>query len=97
MTTIVLPTRTDAARYSFDIDLDGERWTFRFEWNDRASLWFMSIDGVADSIAVVLNWPLLLNTTGGPRGSLMAIDTSRAETDAGREDLGERVLLTYTP
>lgn len=97
-----LPTRTDLARYSFDVDLDDVNYTFAFEWNDRDSGWYLSIhtpegDALLQGRRVVLNYPLcnLYKTAGLPAGTIMAIDSSGKDTEPGFGDLGERVKLVY--
>lgn len=100
--SLVLPTRTDLARYSFDIDLDAAKFTFDFEWNDRDAGWYFSMadaDGVAllSGRRVVLGYPLIriYKGAGFPPGELVAIDTSSQNQEPGFGDLGERVKLIY--
>jgi hypothetical protein len=99
---LVLPTRTDLARYTFDIDLDDVKFAFSFEWNDRDSGWYMSIatpEGVPllSGRRVVLGYPLIsiYRTDGMPAGNIVAIDTSSANEEPGFGDLGDRVKLLY--
>lgn len=99
-----LPTRTDLARYSFDVELDGVTFTFVFEWNDRDEGWYFSIrstDVAATPLLsgrrVVVGYPLIsiYRDTRLPAGTLVAIDTSSKNEDPGIADLGERVKLLY--
>jgi len=99
---LVLPTRTDLARYSFDVELDGVTFTFSFEWNDRDSGWYFSISDVnavplLSGRRVVLDYPLIniYRDIRLPAGSLVAIDTSSKDEEPGLTDLGERVKLIY--
>jgi len=100
----VLPTRTDTARYTFEIELDENTYTLEFEWNDRDSGWYMSIlddggDPILTGQRVVLHYPLARRYRDSrlPPGLLMAIDTSETDIEAGYADLGDRVKLIYTP
>lgn len=104
MTVQVLPTRTDAARYDFEIELDGQTFVFDFEWNDRDSGWYMTITDVNGDVLlagrrVVLNWPLIniYRDSRLPAGTIEAVDTSSTDTEPGYTDLGDRVKLLYTP
>lgn len=99
---LVLPTRLDLARYSFDVDLDNVKFQLSFEWNDRDSGWYMSIasvDGVPllSGRRVVIGYPLIsiYRTNGLPAGTFVAIDTSSKNEEPGFGDLGERVKLLY--
>lgn len=99
---LVLPTRTDLARYNFDIDLDDVKFAFSFEWNDRDAGWYMSIatpEGVPvlSGRRVVLGYPLIsiYRDARLPAGTLVAIDTTGVNEEPGFGDLGERVKLLY--
>lgn len=106
---IILPTRTDLARYSFEITLSDFRgkdknYVFDFDWNDRSASWFMSIslpDGtlLLSGRQVVVGFPLTSRFRDEqlPGGLIMAIDTSGAGLEAGFADLGDRVVLAFTP
>ncbi len=104
MTAQVIPCRTDAPRYSIRVELDAVRFELHFEWNDRAAAWFLDIydaDAVrlVSSIRIVVAYPLLERFSDArlPAGILMAADTTKADLDPLREDLGDRVQLIYTP
>lgn len=104
MTVQTLPTRTDIARYDFDIDLDGVTFIFEFEWNDRDDGWYMTIRDVNSAVLlagrrVVLNYPLIniYRDAALPAGSLTAIDTGSTDIEPAFGDLGDRVKLLYTP
>lgn len=104
MATLVLPTRTDLARYSFTCDLDSVTYSFSFEWNDRDSGWYMSIGDVngaplLSGARVVLGYLLTAihraQVPTLPPGDLVAFDTSTTDTEPGLGDLGDRVILAY--
>jgi len=101
--SLILPMQRGAARFEFEIDLEGESFFFRFEWNDRAGSWFFDVltvdqEPLVSGVKVVLGIPLL-NRYRDPRlplGMLEAIDTSDSGAEAAFADLGDRVLLLYT-
>jgi hypothetical protein len=101
---LVMPTRTDAARYTFEMELDGVTFGFTFNWNERAGAWFFSIADVngvplLSGRRVVVNFPLLARFRDPrlPAGDLEAVDTSGEKLDPGLADLGARVRLLYMP
>jgi hypothetical protein len=104
MTAQILPLRTDSPRYSIRTELDGARYLFDLEWNDRAAAWFFSIsdaEGVplVSGVRVVIDLPLLdgFSNAALPPGVLFAADSMNMDLDPGRTDLGDRVQLVYTP
>ena len=104
MTALLIPTRTDAPRYSIRVDLDGDRFVLNFEWNDRALGWFLDIDNEAgerliSGVRISVNFPILNRYVidGLPKGILIALDSTAAGIDPLREDLGDRVRLVYFP
>lgn len=102
MATLVIPTRTDRARYSIEIDLDQLSFRFDFDWNDRSESWSFNLYDASNVLLlagrkVVVGFPLL-NRFRDPRlppGDLHAIDTSGANLDPKFADLGDRVKLLY--
>jgi hypothetical protein len=100
--SLVLPTRSDLARYTFDVALDDVTFRFSFEWNDRDEGWYMSIadtNGVPllSGRRIVLGYPLIsiYRNPALPAGALVAIDTSSKDEEPGFADLGRRVKLLY--
>ncbi len=100
--TRLLPTVTDRARYSFEVELDRVFFKFDFEWVERVGSWFFSLSnaqGVAliSGQRVIVGTPLLnrFRQAGLPAGLLIAVDTSNADIDPGFADLGDRVKLYY--
>lgn len=103
MSTLVIPTRTDSARYSIDVELEQRNYRFDFEWNDREEAWSFDIyDAGGDLLLagrkVVINFPLIARFRDPrlPLGDLSAVDTSTAQLDPKFSDLGDRVKLLYT-
>lgn len=104
MTALTLPLRTDAPRYSIRVDLDAARYVFDFEWNDRAGAWFFDLSDAAgvrllSSVRVSLGCALLERFADPalPPGVLFAVDTTGADIEPARADLGDRVQLVYYP
>lgn len=102
MATLTLPVRTDVPYYDFDVDLEDRSFTLELRWNDRAGAWFLSVYDSAGAPLVsgrrvVLGSPLLGHGVSSalPPGDLLAIDTTDAGTDPGRDDFGTRVVLAY--
>ncbi len=94
-----------AGEYAFDerVILEGVEYVFSFQWNARASAWFMTIRD-ADDVQIVGSVPIrvdtsmtehLRNLAGMPPGSFVAIDTTDSGVDPGEDELGERVRLIY--
>lgn len=101
---VLLPVEPGLARYTFQCELDKVSFNFAFEWNDRDSGWYMSINDVngvplLSGRRVVLNYPLinLYRDTALPLGNIMAFDSTGSDTEPGYSDLGDRVYLAYTP
>lgn len=101
---LVLPNVPGEPFYDFSIDLEGSTFLFTFRWNDRAGAWFMTVGNEAGDIfladrKVVLRFPLLLRSVDArlPKGELLAVDTAGSDVEPGLADLGDRVILTYTP
>jgi hypothetical protein len=102
MSTLVLPVTAEAHAYEFSCTLEGRTYSFEFIWNDRSGAWFLTIrdtDGndLAAGRRVVLGANLLGRSSNAalPPGVLLAVDTSRTDTEAGRDDLGARVKIVY--
>lgn len=102
MTTSIITTRPDLDNYEQRVDLDGVEYRLGIAWNRRGEHWTMSLslaDGspVVSGIRIVADTPLLaaVSHPDRPLGELVALDTSGASLDPGRDDLGQRVLLMH--
>lgn len=102
MATLILPTRTDLAIYRERVDLEGDTFTLDFQYNSREGAWYFDLldadaTPIRSGIRVVVGVPLLrlIHGAGKPAGEMMATDQSGEDQEAGAEDLGDRVLLTY--
>lgn len=85
-------------------DLDGRAYLLQGDWNQRESKWYLTIrdpetnETIHGPRKVVANWDLLRTCADArrPLGMLVALDVSGAGDDPGFDDLGTRVILTYT-
>ena len=98
MAVVVLPTLTDSDNYGIKVTLESALYDFTFRWNYRESVWEMSIAGVVDGLAIRVNTDLLacVPSISKPPGRFLALDTSGAGLDPDIDELGGRVVLTYT-
>ncbi len=97
-----LPARTDLQHYDYQTDLEGAVYTLELYWDQRSECWLLSVyDAESNPIVsdrkVLLGSPLLGrgNRPSGPPGTMIAIDTTGANVEAGISDLGDRVQLVY--
>jgi hypothetical protein len=96
---LVLPFTSDPAR-SFTTQLGDEKHTIEARYNDRSESWTFDIVRDADQVTLVTGVPLLL---GGDMlapyslliGGLVAADLGGTDTDAGPDDLGDRVIVVW--
>lgn len=100
----VMPTRTDAPHYDFQVDLEGTTFKLEFRWNTRAEGWFFRLLDVDDNQIlgferVVLDFPLTsrYRFEALPPGEFFAVDTTASQVEPGLDELGGRVLLLYYP
>lgn len=98
----VSPT-PDALPFDQRTVLDGRPYILRFQWNERAACWYLTIaqdDGtpLLRGLAVRNNVPLLRpyrHDTRLPGGDIVAQTEVEPGRDAQREELGARVVLLY--
>jgi hypothetical protein len=104
---VKLPAAFDAnghgvPHYTEVFQLDGVTFTLQFDWNSRASSWYMSIyDGGGTLLAagrrLTCDFPPLarFHDRRMPAGLITVVDTSGQQLDPGIDDLGARVVLLY--
>lgn len=97
-----LPIRSDIAAYSFRVDLDSVEYTLQFSWNSRMETWFFDIMTTDETPIlmgqrVFVGFPVISRFKDEllPKGRLYFFDTSGANLDPGRFDMGSRVLMIY--
>lgn len=98
---VTIPVSTDA-HYSQVTTLSGSDFILTFDWNFREAAWYLDVadqDGlqIATARKITVDFPLIMRCVDvrRPKGVLLAIDTSGAGLDPGRDDLGQRVHLIY--
>lgn len=85
------------------VEFDGVIVGLRLWWNARAQRWILDVTDqagaeIASGLGLVIGRSLLARFGARPDmppGSLVAVDTSGAGREAGRDDLGDRVRLVY--
>lgn len=86
-----------------DIDLDGRTYGIKTYWSVREQCWYFDLRLAADRAPLLMGKKVspnidLLHTLVDerlPPGVLMALDQSSTGLPPERDDLGERVALTY--
>jgi hypothetical protein len=103
MSVFTLPSIQDSPHYDFVVELDGATYLVELKWNEREAAWYLSIGADEDTPLVagkkvVLNIPLISRHRDSrlPPGALIALDTSGKDEPPGLDDLGRRVVLTYS-
>lgn len=106
MPTYVIPTETgpDTEPQVLRTTLDGQVFQLSIRYNTRAAMWRMDLlDDSGAALAAGLSLRnagipangALLFQRGYPQGMLAAVPSDTSTEDAGLEELGARVLLTY--
>lgn len=102
MAILQLPLNSDEPNYRFRITLEGTDYVLIFRFNFRISLWIMDIID-ADLNPIRMGIPILLGVSllgqyvdsRLPPGELIAINLKDENIEAGRDDLGNDVILLY--
>ncbi len=102
MSIVVLQLDSQHEYYENEFTLDGEGFRILARYNIRIDSWMINLyqsDGtaIATGRRVTVGNFLFPWLTGRnrPAGQLMALDTSDEDSDPGRNDLGERVIIVY--
>lgn len=102
MANLILPASQSLPAFSYQIELEGTTYTFRYNFNQRMDRWIFDIrtefgDPIIAGIPLVSDWPILgrFQDERLPPGFLFAFDTSGQRVDPGRFDLGNRVQMIY--
>jgi hypothetical protein len=103
MPAVRLPLSPSNPNYGFAIDLAGITYSLGFRWNERDAAWYMDVVDV-DGKMVAAGLKLVLGQWVGfrhvavpnfPRGVFILGDSSGQNVDAGLDDLGARVQVTF--
>ena len=100
--SVTIPLRSDLPHYAFQCELENVTYSFEVLWNPQSASWMLSIS-TADDQPIVMGMPIVIDWEWAgryvdprlPPGVFMAQDTSGQGLDAGRDDLGSRVILLY--
>lgn len=97
-----IPLPNNESRFKIRTILDDIELIFKIDWNERAQRFQMSIydaseNALAEGLCMNINTEILERFTidGLPNGELMLYDTSKTNTEAGLNDLGDRCKLIY--
>jgi hypothetical protein len=97
-----IPLTNESSYFDLNFDLEDTRYTLGFAWNIRMNKWFMSIS-TADGTPILMGQPVFVSwdmfsrfkDQRLPRGGFLFFDSSGANLDPERDDLGQRVQLFY--
>ncbi len=88
--------------YTQQCELDGQTYTFRIRWNQRAETWHFdlsTVDGVpiASGVKLVTGFPLFrkLVHPARPPGELCLLDLQMRDAEPNFDDFGTRFALMY--
>lgn len=88
--------------YVTTVQLEGTRYKFQMDWNEREGAWYMTLyqengTRIVSGLRVVPDWPMLRKVadSAAPPGDVSFVDTSGEGRGPGRNDIGERVVATY--
>lgn len=95
----IIPLTSDYDQ-SLVVQLGAAKYGIAPVWNERAKLWTCDITRDADQVLLVAGVPMLIGQDMlAPYalgiGGLVMTDLSAKNTDAGPEDLGDRVIMTW--
>lgn len=95
----VLPFTSDPSQ-TFDVALGGTTYSVAARFNDENGVWTFDLTVTTGGVGLVVGVPILIGQDIlGPYalgiGGMLAADLSGAGLDAGADDLGERVTVTW--
>lgn len=94
-----LPFTSDPAQ-SFTVPLGDAKYLIAAQYNDIWGVWTFSLTRAADQVQLLADVPILigqdmLSSYALGIGGLIATDLSGAFLDAGPDDFGDRVIVTW--
>lgn len=97
---LLVPFLTGEYDQTFDVQLGGDGYVMDARWNERAQLWTFDLTRDADQVQLLAGVPLLsgqdvLAPYALGIGGIIVTDLSGAKTDAGPDDLNDRVIAAY--
>lgn len=102
MALIQLPLRSDVPAFTFQTDLDGTTYSFKFRYNSRMDRWAFDIltaneEPIVSSVLVVAGTFLLERFSDPrlPQGDLFVLNKEDENASPGRNDLQKNVFILY--
>ncbi len=106
MATLTIPTPpADSYGWIARVNLEGIFYRLQYRFNGRDETWYLDIgddggNGTVRNLRLVIGEEILephkaIGVESCPQGNLRVVDTSRADKEAERDELGGRVLLLY--
>lgn len=102
MAIIQLPLRSDVPAFTFQTDLDGTTYSFKFRYNSRTDRWAFDIltannEPIVSGVLVVTGTLLLERFSGArlPQGDLFVLNKEDENASPGRDDLQKNVFILY--
>lgn len=97
-----LPLVPSVPSYSFRTELDGVTYFVRVRWNARDSSWYATLHDDQE-VPILSGLRLVLGALPGirsadpraPGGVFLVTDLSNTGTEAGLDDMGERVVTSF--
>lgn len=104
MATVALPLVPSIPYYRVGTALAGAQYILDLRWNGRDESWYMDVLA-EDETPIRLGIKVVLGTILGgrevdplfPAGVLQAVDLTNSGTEAGLDDLGDRVQVYFYP
>ena len=102
MALIQLPLRSDVPAFTFQTDLDGTTFSFKFRYNSRMDRWAFDIatannDPIISGVLVVTGTSLLERFADArlPQGDMFVLNKEDENVSPGRNDLQKNVFILY--
>lgn len=97
-----IPVQFKSPDFSFQIDLDGIIFGFRFTYNARTDRFSMEIqdqlgNAIVSGIALTVNWKVLarFKDSSLPPGDLFTMDITGGNNEPSAVNFGDTILLCY--
>ena len=102
MAIVQLPLRNDVPAFSFQTDLDGTTFSFKFRYNSRTDRWAFDIatandEPIISGVLVVTGTFLLERFSDArlPQGDMFVLNKEDENVSPGRNDLQKNVFILY--
>lgn len=103
MAVLTMPFDAVSKNYQIRVVLDEVPFRFNVRYNVREGYWYLDLlndqsEPLRMGLKIANDVPLFArmpSATERPFGDIITVDTTAANNDATRDDLGDRVLATY--